>query len=208
MTEPRFILHHAKQSRAARILWLLEEAGAAYGIVSYDLQAGDQKRPAYLAINPDGKVPALVDRGPDGTWNAVVTESAAICAYVADVLPQANLAPPIGTPERAAYATWLVYATSVLEPALSDVVFPRAAAPMRGAIGWVPYDDALDRVDRALSPGPWLLGDRFTAADIMVGAFLNWVHSWGKLPERPHFPRYLEAVTGRDAWKRARAKEA
>ena len=152
MTTPRFILHHAPRSRSSRILWLMEETGVPFEVAQHDFAKATHKDPAYLAINPAGKVPTLIDRGPAGDWSppAVVTESAAICAYVADVLPEAGLAPPVGSRERAAYASWIGYCPSVLEPALSDSVFPRHACPDTASDGPFPTTDRPD--NSAIAP--------------------------------------------------------
>ena len=208
MTTPRFTLHHAPRSRSARALWLLEEAQVPYDVALHDLQQASQKDAAYLAVNPAGKVPALVDRGPDGTWSAVVTESAAICAYVADALPESHLAPAISSPLRGAYMTWLAYCPGVLEPAFADLVFARVAEPPRSALGWPPFEAVIDRLEQALQTGPWLLGDTFSAADVLIGSMLQWLDAWGKLPPREAVPRYLHALASRPALLRAQAKDA
>jgi len=212
MTPPapteRFLLHHAPNSRSFRILWLLEEAQVLYKLMLHDLKKATHKAASFLAINPDGKVPVLIDRGPDGTWNAIVTETVAICAYVAEVLPEAGLAPPLNTPERAAYLTWLAYYGSSFEPAFADAMFPRQGDVPRGALGWGSFDTITARLAQGLTPGPWLLGAHFTTADILYGSMLNWLQAWGKLPPGEAFPRYLAAVTGRAAWQRAQQKDA
>lgn len=208
MTTPRFVLHYAPRSRASRILWLLEEARAPYELQRHDLQKGTHKSPAYLAVNPDGKVPALVDRGPRGDGSWVITESAAICAYVADVLPEAQLAPAVGTPERAAYATWMAYSPAALEPSFADLMFPRKADAPAGAIGWPPFEAVVTRIARALEKGPYLLGERFSAADIVVGSMFQYLSAWGKLPAHEPVKRYLDALNARDGYKRSQAKEA
>jgi glutathione S-transferase len=207
----RFTLHHAPRTRSGRILWLLEEAGAPFEIVLHDLEKATHKDPAYLAVNPAGKVPALVDHGPAGDWSpgAVVTESAAICAYVADALPESGLAPAVGSPERAAYATWLGYCPSVLEPAFADAVFPRAAEAPPRALGWPSFPTALQRVEAALQAGgPHLLGARFSAADVLIGSLLLWLKAWGKLPESPTISTYLATLAARPAAQRAQARDA
>jgi glutathione S-transferase len=204
----RFLLHHAKRSRSARILWLLEEAGVAYDLLRHDLEKGTQKDAAFLAVNPFGKLPALVDRGPDGSWQAVVTESAAICAYLADALPETGLAPAIGTPDRAAYATWMAIGSGVLEPAFADLVFPRAEAPNAVGLGWPPFAQVQARVEATLAGGPWLLGAAFSAADIMVGGMMQWAVGWGKATAGPNLARYLAALDARPALARARAVDA
>jgi glutathione S-transferase len=208
MNSPRFVLHYAPRSRAFRILWLLEEARASYELAVYDLQKGTHKDRAYLAVNPDGKVPALVDRGPRGDWSVIVTESAAISTYVADACPEAALAPALSSPERGPYLTWLVYCSAALEPAFADFMFPRQQEVPRSSVGWPSYDATLDRVEHAVNRGPWLLGDHFSAADVMLGAMLRWLSAWGKLPPRPALDRYLASLQQRDGLKRAQAKEA
>lgn len=208
MSTPRFVLHYAPRSRAFRILWLLEEARVPYELAVYDLQKGTHKDRAYLAVNPDGKVPALVDRGPRGDWSVIVTESAAISTYVADACPEAALAPALSSPERGPYLTWLVYCSAALEPAFADFMFPRQNEAPRSSVGWPSYDQTIDRIERAVERGPWLLGDHFSAADVMLGAMLQWLSAWGKLPPRPPLERYLASLKQRDGLIRAQAKEA
>jgi glutathione S-transferase len=174
----------------------------------YDLQKGTHKDRSYLAVNPDGKVPALVDRGPLGDWSVIVTESAAISTYVADACPEAALAPALSSPERGPYLTWLVYCSAALEPAFADFMFPRQKEAPRSAMGWPSYDATLERIERALERGPWLLGDHFSAADIMLGSMLQWLSAWGKLPDGAASARYLAALKQRDGLMRAQAKEA
>lgn len=195
----RFVLHHHPQSRSQRIKWLLEEIGAPYEIVAHDLNAGTHKRPEFLRLNPDGKLPTLVDRGPDGGAEVVLTESAAIVLHVADAAPEVGLAPTPGSPERGPYLTWIVYGVAALEPAFADAVFPRAEPAPARAVGWPPFPDAVSRVAQALEPGPWILGDTFSAADLMIGGLLGWVHGWGKLPEPERFLPYLERIAARPA---------
>ncbi|MDR6294115.1 MULTISPECIES: glutathione S-transferase family protein [Inquilinus] len=207
---PRFTLHHAPRSRSRRILWLMEETGVPFAIAPHDLSKATHKDPAYLALNPAGKVPALVDRGPAGDWSpgVVVTESAAICAYVADALPESGLAPAVGSPERAAYATWLGYCPSVLEPAFADAVFPRGVEAPPSALGWPSFALALERVEKALQAGgPYLLGARFSAADVLIGSLLQWLQAWGKLPDSATISAYLALLATRPAAQRARARD-
>ena len=199
----RFVLHHHPHSRAQRIKWLLEETGAPYEIVSHNLEAGSHKRPDFLKLNPDGKLPTLIDRGPDGASEVVVTESAAILIHVADCYPDAGLAPAPGSVERGPYLTWITYASAAMEPAFADVMFPRAQQASPGAIGWPSFDATIARVADGFEPGPWLLGDRFTAADLMVGSLLGWLKAWGKLPEAERFAGLFERIAARPAHQRA-----
>ncbi|HEY8610521.1 MAG TPA: glutathione S-transferase [Roseomonas sp.] len=205
----RFLLHHAPKSRSAGSLWLLEEAGADYELHWHSIEAATHKSAAYLAINPAGKLPALVDRGPAGDWKGVVvTEAVAIAAYVADTLPEANLAPPVGSPSRAAYAAWMAYAPGVMEPAMADMAFPRAKEAPARAIGWPPFPETVARVEATLAGGPWLLGAQFTAADIILGGLLAWVVEWGMLQPGPNTARYLAAIEARPARQAAICKGA
>lgn len=207
MASPRFLLHHAPRTRSVSALWMLEEAGAPYALHWHDLQAGTQKDPAFLAVNPAGKLPALVDRGPDGSWQAVVTEVAAIAAYVADLYPEAGLAPAIGTPGRAAYCFWMAYGPGVAEPAFADAVFPRGAAAPTVAIGWPPMAEVVARIEAALKGKAWLLGEHFSAADLVVGGLLAYIHQFGRLNAGPEVARYVAAIEARPARQRAAATE-
>ena len=205
----RFLLHHAPKTRSLGSLWLLEEAGADYDLHWHDTAAGTHRRPDYLALNPAGKLPALVDRGPAGDWaGVVVTEAAAIAAYLADALPDAALAPPVGDPARAAYATWMAYGPGVLEPALADRAWPRAGEPPATAIGWPSFETAARRVESALERGPWLLGERFGAADVAVGGLLAWITQWGIWSPTPNVARYVAALDARPARQAAYRKGA
>ncbi|SHI35468.1 glutathione S-transferase [Roseomonas rosea] len=205
----RFLLHHAPKSRSAGSLWLLEEAGADYELQWHSIEAATNKAADYLALNPAGKLPALVDRGPEGDWKGVVvTESAAIAAYVADTLPEARLAPPVGSPARATYAFWMAYASGVMEPAMADMAFPRAAPAPTRAIGWPPFPEAVLRAEAALAQGPWLVGNQFTAADILLGGLLAWVVEWGMLQPGPAVARHLAAIEARPARQAAIRKGA
>lgn len=210
MTTPRFLLHYAPRTRAGRALWLLEEGGLPYELHVHDMTRRTHKDAAFLAVNPDGKLPALVDRG-DGSdtvgWPVVITESAAVCAYLGDLAP--GLAPAIGSPQRAAYQTWLAYASAALEPALADLVFPRANPAPAGSIGWPPFEATVERIANALDHGgQWLLGDQFTAADAMIGGMVRWLKAWGKLPPYASIDRYIAALEARPALQRANAIEA
>jgi glutathione S-transferase len=124
------------------------------------------------------------------------------------VLPEAQLAPAVGTPERAAYATWMAYSPAALEPAFADLMFPRKADAPPGAIGWPTFEAVVARIARALETGPYLLGKQFSAADIVVGSMFQWLSAWGKLPAHEPVKRYLDALNAREGYKRAQAKEA
>jgi glutathione S-transferase len=210
MAAPRFLLHHAPNSRSALILWLLEEVGAPYEVALHSLETGSQKRPDFLALNPFGKVPALLDRGPQGDWRGVVvTETAGICRYLADAVPEAGLAPAIGMPARAAYETWSAMVPGVLEPAFADLVFPRAEPMPAGMRGWPEFAEAAGRIEATLtSAGPWLLGARFSAVDAQAGALLGWVVGWGRYQPGPATAAWLAAIEARPARQRAKRRDA
>jgi len=199
MTE--LTLYHASPSRSSIVLWMLEEIGQPYNIHHLSLSNGDQNRPAYLAVNPMGKVPALKH------GDTVITEVAAICAYLADEFPDKKLNVPVGTPRRGLYFKWLFFAPSVMEPAANDKVFPRKEAPRAGAIGYRDLDTVLDIVAKAVTPGPHLMGEQFTAADVVVGSLLRWGMMLGFVPTRDEFTNYVGRIHERPEAKRAEAKD-
>ena len=189
-------LYYAPRTRSFSALWLMKEAGRPYERVLIDITKGEQKRPDYLAINPMGKVPALED------GEARLGEAAAICAYVADRCPEAGLAPSIDDPRRGRYLNWLFFAPSCIEPAMVQIV-TKIQMPSVSA-GWGEATQVFDVLDNALAQGPWLLGDQFTAADIAVGASLNFAIRLFKIvPSRPAFERYIDRCAARPAFQRA-----
>ena len=191
-------LYWAPRTRSFSTLWLMEETGQPYERVLTDLSKGEHKSPEYLAINPMGKVPALRD------GEAALAEAAAICAYVAERYPQAKLAPPLGDPLRARYLYWLFFSPGCIEPAMVQLATKIEMNPT--AAGWGDAQRVFDVLDAALSKGPWLLGEAFSAADIMVGSGLNFaVRLFKMAPSRPSFDRYLDKCMARPAFKRAAA---
>jgi glutathione S-transferase len=169
----RIVFYHNPQSRAAIVRWMLEECGADYQIRHVDLQKGENRQPEFLAINPMGKIPAIV------VEDTVITEAAAIIAWLADAHPDAKLAPPVGSAERGTWYRWLFFGGSCIEPAVADEMFKRPPVERKSAIGWGSVDDVVAAVESGLQPGPWLLGARFSAADVYVGAELGWAAQWG-----------------------------
>jgi glutathione S-transferase len=198
---PDLTLYHAVPSRSSVVLWMLEEIGAPYDIELLRLSEGENLKPDYLAVNPLGKVPALRH---DGT---VITEVAAICTYLADAFPQKKLNVPLGTPRRGAYLKWLFFGPSVIEPAMTDRAFPRKEAPRAAALGWRDFDTVLDVVAGALDQGDWLMGDQFTAADVVIGAGLRWGMMFKLIPERREFTDYAARIAARPAAQSAAAKD-
>jgi glutathione S-transferase len=194
-------LYHASPSRSSVTLWMLEELGQPYDIKMLDLKAGDNRKPDYLAINPMGKVPALKHR------DTVITELAAICTYLADEFPRAKLNVPIGTPQRGVYLKWLFFNPGCLEPAVIDRAAPRKDAPNRGMLGYGDFDTVMNTLAKALEKGPWLMGDQFTAADVVIGANLRWGMIFKMIPERKEFVDYVARLKERPALQRAEAKD-
>ncbi|MFG1361326.1 glutathione S-transferase family protein [Xanthobacter pseudotagetidis] len=194
-------LYWAPHSRAFRVLWMLEEAGVAYERALVDIRNGAQDTPAFRAVNPMGKVPALTD------GEARLAESAAICAYVAERVPEAGLAPALGDPARGRYLQYLFFSAGCMEPAfvqkMMGVSLPKSSA------GWGSFDLVMEVVDAALTPGPYLLGEQFTAADVMLGSDVWYGIGLLKVIDpTPAMVAYVERLTARPAFKRAQEIEA
>ena len=198
----KIAFYHNPQSRAAIVHWMLEEVGADYEIHHINLLKGDHKTPEFLSLNPMGKIPTIVVYG--GT---VITEAPAIIAWLADAYPAADLAPPVGSAERGTYYRWLFFGGSCMEPAMADQMFKRAAPERKSALGWGSYDDVIDTIEAALRPGPWLLGERFTAADVYIGAELMWAGQFGapRIKESQGIADYVARCVARPAFIRTRA---
>ncbi len=194
-------LYHASPSRSSIVLWMLEEVGVPYDIKLIKLSAGDNQKPDYLAVNPMGKVPALKHH------DTVITEVAAICTYLADEFPAAKLNVPVGTPRRGLYLKWLFFGPSVFEPAMIDRVYPRKEEARASSLGWRGFDTVLDIVAKGIGAGPWLMGEQFTAADVVIGANIRWGMIFKMVPERPEFTAYAARIAARPAAQRAEAKD-
>ncbi len=199
MTE--LTLYHAAPSRSSIVRWMLEELGEPYDIHLLNLTKGEQLAPDYLAINPMGKVPALKH------GEAIVAEAAAICTYLADEFPQAKLNIPIGDRRRGEYLKWLFFGPSCIEPAMIDRAMPRSEQPRRGTLGYGDFDTVMDVTARAVEQGPYLMGEQFTAADVVVGSTLRWGLMFKLLPERSEFMRYVGRLQERPALQRAIAAD-
>lgn len=192
-------LYYAPKTRSLRAFWILEEAGRPYEKELVDFRAGKQSTPEYHRINPMEKVPALTD------GEATVAESAAICAYVAERCPEAGLAPPIGDPRRGRYLQWLFFHANI-EAAFVQKVANVQIAP--ATAGWGDFDRVFNVVDEVLaSGGPWILGERFSAADVMVGGDLYFGSEGFKIVTlKPASAAYVQRCTARPAFKRAWAQ--
>jgi glutathione S-transferase len=191
------VFYHNPMSRGRIARWMLEEVGAPYRTELLRFDAREHKTPEYLAINPMGKIPTVVHGG------VVVTECAAICAYLAEAFPEAGLAPPVGDPQRGTYLRWLFFGAGCVEAAIVDRMFSRPMPDRPGAIGYGSYDDTMNAVEAAITPGPFILGDRFSAADVYVGSQLAWGTMTKALEPRDTFSRYLAGVRDRPAAQRA-----
>jgi glutathione S-transferase len=193
------IFFHNPQSRAVMAHWMLEEVGADYDMRVVSLEKSENKSAEFLAINPMGKLPTIVVEG------TAITETPAIIAWLADAYPAARLAPPIGSPERGSWYRWLFFGGSCIEPAMIDKMFDRPDPPRKGALGWGSYDDVIDTLEEVLDPGPWLVGDAFSAADVYVGSELNWATMFKapRIAESRILGAYLERIRARPALQRA-----
>ncbi len=184
-------------SRGQIARWAIEETGAAYDTVLLDYTSTMKQEP-FLSVNPMGKVPAIVHDG------RVVTECAAICAYLAEAFPDAGLAPT--SSERADYYRWIFFAAGPLEQAITNrsMGFMPTAQQFRMA-GYGSYDMAIDVLEKAVSAHPYIAGDRFTAADVYVGSQVGWGLQFGTVPKRAAFEDYFARLSSRPAYIRGKA---
>jgi glutathione S-transferase len=183
---------HSPNTRSSGARILLEELAAPYELHAVNMKAGEQRKPAYLAVNPMGKVPAIRHRG------GLITEQVAIFIYLADLFPQAKLAPALDNPQRGPYLRWLVYYGSCFEPAVVD----RAMKREPGALAMVPYGDydtMLKTLTDQLGKGPYLLGERISAADVLWGTALTWTTMFKLVPELPVIKDYIGRINARPA---------
>ena len=192
---------HAPQSRSTGTLTLLEELRAPYTLRVLNMKAGEQRQSAYLSINPLGKVPAIQHRG------ALVTEQVAICIYLADLFPGANLAPAITHPQRGPYLRWLVYYAATFEPALVDRSMGRDPAP-QATSPYGTFDAMLRVLTDHLGTSPYLLGDTVSAADVLWAGALHWTMMFGLVPETRVIKDYVQRVTNRPSFTKVTAMDA
>lgn len=190
-------LYTNPQSRGRIARWMLEEVGRPYETVLLDYET-TMKAPDYLSVNPMGKVPAL--RHGD----VVVTETAAICAYLADAFPEAGLAPPPGDPARGPYYRWMFFAAGPVEAAVTNKAMGFELPPGRERMaGYGTMADVLDTLEGMLSQSEYVAGGRFSAADLYLGSGLGWGMLFGTIEKRPAFERYWERLAARPAHRRA-----
>lgn len=186
-------------SRSATVHWMLEELGVPYEVELVDLKKKQQKSPELLALNPMGKLPTLVHD------DVVVTESAAICAYLADAFPEKKLAPAINDSQRGPYLRWLFFTASCFEPALLDNMMKRTVTDP-SALGYGSFEDTMKTLESQLQKGPFIIGDTFTAADVYLASQLSWAMMVKALEPRPVFSQYVQRCSERPAFARFRAQ--
>ena len=192
-------LFWAPQTRAQRAIWMLEEAGLEYELERVDLGSPDRSA-AFLAASPMGKVPALIDGA------VAMSESAAICLYVADRYAAGTLAPPVDDAQRGKFLYWTLYTPAVVEPAMSEKF--NKVEPNRQRSGWGDFDLMIETFDDALSGREWILGAGFTAADVMLGSSAIFMRMFDMLPETKNLEAYADRCQSRPAWRRAIAQSS
>lgn len=197
---PQLTLYHCPHSRSTGVLTLLEELHAPYDLHVMNMKKGETREPAYLAVNPMGKVPAI--RHGD----AIITEQVAIYLYLADLFPDAGLAPPLGDPLRGPYLRWMAFYGSCFEPALMDRWMKREPADKQSC-GYGNFDDVFDTLMAQLKKGPYMLGERFSAVDILWGISLGWMNAFDLLPKHQEIADYAARITSRPAAVAASQKD-
>jgi glutathione S-transferase len=191
-----FYTNPMSRGRIAR--WMLEEVGCKYDTVLLDYVT-TMKAPDYLGVNPMGKVPALKH------GETIVTECAAVCAYLADVFPEKGLAPAIGDPLRGAYYRWMFYGAGPVEASASAKGLKwEVPEGKNGTVGFGSFKDVADTLEKAVATGPYLLGEQFSAADVYLGSQIGWGFRFGTIEKRPSFEGYLARIMARPAAVRAR----
>jgi glutathione S-transferase len=194
-------LYHSPNTRSSGAFTLLEELGVPYELHVLNMKIGEQRKPRYLAINPMGKVPALKH------GDALITEQVAIFLYLADLFPEAGLTPPIGDPLRGPYLRWMVFYAACFEPAVIDSATQRDPAPMPMS----PYGDfetMFKTLTDQLARGPYILGQQFSAADVLWGGALTWTTMFKLVPELPMITAYIERCGARPAVATVKARDA
>ncbi len=193
MSKPVF--YYCPRTRADTVMWMNEELDGVCDIKLVNLKAGEHKQPDFLAINPMGKVPALTHDG------VIVTESAAICAYLADAFADKGFAPALNDPKRGVYFRWMFYAPSCIEPMMLDKL-GGVKRENPAAAGYGSEADVLKSIDVALSAGPYLLGETVSAADIVMGSLLNFATLFGAIEKKGKIADYIDRMTSRPACAR------
>ena len=189
-------LYWAPKTRSTRALWMLEETGIDYELELVDLRGSERKdSPEFLEASPMGKVPALVDGA------AHMSESAAICLYLADRYCADKLAPAVDDSSRGKFLYWLMYTPAVVEPSMAEKF--SGSETNRGRNGWGDFDAMISTWEHGLADSDWILGDEFSAADVMLGSSAVFLQMFGMMPESPQLQGYAERCMARDAYKKA-----
>jgi glutathione S-transferase len=194
-------LYHSPNSRSSGVLTLLKELDAPFELKVVNMKAGEQRQAAYLAINPMGKVPAIKHD------QAIITEQVAIYLYLADLFPEAGLAPRLSDPLRGPYLRWLVFYAASFEPAIVDRALKRDPAPAT-MCPYGDYDTVLKTLVDQLAKGPYMLGERFSAADVLWGTALTWTTTWKLVPEQPEISAYIHRCSKRPSIAKVKTIEA
>ena len=201
MSDDSLTFFHAPNTRSSAVAVLMEELSVPHRLHVVNMKAGEQRQPAYLAVNPMGKVPAITHRG------VLVSEQAAVFIYIADLFPAAGLTPAIGDQDRGPYLRWLAFYGSSFEPALMDKAMRREPAP-RATSPYGDYDAVLDTLAAQLRATPFIAGARLTAADILWGIALRWTTRFKLVPELPEIMAYVDRITGRPSVAKVDAMDA
>jgi glutathione S-transferase len=193
-------LYHAPRSRSFRSLWLLEEIGASFELEIVNIRRGDgsgARDPSNP--HPHGKVPALMHN------STLIFETSAIALYLTDMFPQSGLGPKLGDTDRGTYLSWLAYYSGVFEPALTAKFLK--IEHIYGTFGWAPFDEVLELLNKTLKAGPYLMGEKFSAADIIFGGSMPMLMLRGIVPETDALKGYAARVTSRPSFLRAQARD-
>lgn len=186
------ILYHMPQTRGGTTLWMNEELGDVCVVKLVNLKKGEGRMPAFLKINPMGKLPALQHGG------VIVTEAAAICAYLADINPAAALAPATSDPKRGVYYRWIFFAPSCIEPMMLDRL-GKVTRENAASAGHGDYERVMASIEQALAEGPWILGEKFSAADVVMGSTLFFATMFGAIPKEGRVKDYVDRIAARPA---------
>jgi glutathione S-transferase len=193
------------RTRASRILWLLEELNEPFDVRMIDIRNAEAKQvPDFMAASPMGKVPAIMDTA--GGQVVHMADSAAIGLYLADRYPAAGLAPAIDDPRRGSYLYWMTFTPGVIEPAMSEKFNNWKVS--RATSGWGDFGSMIEVLERGLAPGPWLLGGRFSAADVLVGSSVYFMKIFNILPDSRVLSDYADRCMARPAYQKALARDA
>jgi glutathione S-transferase len=200
-TDRKLVFFHSPNTRSGGARILLEELGAPYELHALNMKAGEQRKSEYLAVNPMGKVPAILH------GDALVTEQVAVFIYLADTFPKAGLAPALDDPQRGPYLRWMAFYGSSFEPALIDKAMKREPAPAAMST-YGDYDTMLKTLTDRLEGGPFILGNRFSAADVLWGTALTWTTNFKLVPEFPVIKAYIDRINARPAAIKVRQLDA